>query len=396
MAHPRLVELHSELLNVLAEYGNTHYIGLRQAAHAHRRKLSATVLRRIRAVDVTLAVMRHVTGASCSNLVAELRSQLASAKPGDDPHLQGPQAARFDPWAAAAAAQGLPGACGGPQKETHQETKTNTNVDAAWTRSGGACWQAPDANAPEAHKVDELHTNMMALELRLVSIERKLGDVAMGDVLRAVQGAAAAQSARSDALEAKLGQAQQSSDILEAQVRALERALAESTEASSHHGDLPASLDALRREVEKLKERRHDVEYDLGDKVQRRAGIDPPPDAEGSQPSVASPADEDFDAERASVGADAGRDALPPMFALMASLDICAARAASRGAWHALWSAFQPPPAVRVRPADAEAAPVQHTFLGSAADVSLEDDSDEDRENSLAALAAMGHPFTFS
>lgn len=118
---------------MLVEHGDTHYVGLWQAAHAHRRKLSASVLRRVRAVDVTLAVMRHVTSASCAQLVVDLRSQLASEKPGDDQHPQRPDAAGFDPWAEAVAARGL----------------------APRNKERGAYWQAPDTKRPEEHSADE-------------------------------------------------------------------------------------------------------------------------------------------------------------------------------------------------------------------------------------------------
>lgn len=119
------------------------------------------------------------------------------------------------------------------------------------------------------------------------------------------------------------------------------------------------------------------MERDLDGEVLRRAGVGRIPDAEVSQSDAASLPEE-------------------PSFALLGSSGLCVARASSRGAWHALCWAFHPQPAIHVRRADDAAVPERRVHFDLAADDTSDETSDEGRDDSLAVLAGMGYPFSFS
>lgn len=311
---------------------------LRDVLHVSNAKLTSSQSRLVKQIHAAYSLLRHVPD---EHIRGQARAVAHVLKGGDGSKMPQPSPdeneAHFDPWAPAARARGL----WSPPRRPVAPASVATRVgeECGYEPVGGPCGDGhagadPDANyvASENATGDlrdriaereqaKLVTRMEALEaavpqalaLRLANIERKLGDVALGDLLRAVQSAAAAQAARADALETKIKLAHQKSDILEAQVRAFDRVLAERAEARDHHGGLAASVEALRLDVHELQGRMREMERDLDDEVLRRAGVDPPPDAELSPPDAASLMGE-------------------PSFALLGGSDLCAARASSRRA----------------------------------------------------------------
>ena len=72
-----IAELHGQALREVCQHSGRHFSGLSQAARAL--PLPSRMRKKLQRLDVAFAVVRHTTGPSCENFMAELRGVLGLA-----------------------------------------------------------------------------------------------------------------------------------------------------------------------------------------------------------------------------------------------------------------------------------------------------------------------------
>lgn len=193
-------------------------------------------------------------------------------------------------------------------------------------------------------------------------LERVIGNGTMNDIMVAVNATATAQGRKLDEVGA---QVRLQVSVIEAQVRAAERAARESAEVLQER--FSSGLAAMQTELDR-------VVHDLDRVMLQQVGVSLP---------HAGPRTDPVEAE----GGHGAEDAATPTFAFLEDSEGEAARGSCRLAWWALSRAFQPSPRARVHSTDER--------VRSATSSSVSSTPSSTPRLTDAELREFGYPFDF-